>query len=120
MYSTLASNHSLGNFRTHSITTPVSLVLATNMNRTYKSRFFASFGGYYSYNFSGSVNGESLDFDNTYERTETGLVYGFGVEMMSVYIGVNFKRGQSNLMKDKNAGDFTNRATYFTIGYIFN
>ena len=120
LYSTLASNFNTGNFRTHSVTTPVSLLLATNMNGTSRSRFFANAGGYYSYNFSGSVNGESMDLDNTFERTETGLVYGFGLEMMSVYIGVNFKRSLSNLTKDKNIGDFTNRATYFTIGYIFN
>jgi aminopeptidase YwaD len=119
LYSSSASDFSTGNFRTHSITTPVSLVLATKMNKMFYQRFFLHFGGYYTYHFSGSANGTSLDFDNTYEQTETGLVYGFGVEMMSILVGVNFKYGLSNIMKDENAGELKNRATYFSIGYIF-
>ncbi|MHA1207503.1 MAG: M28 family peptidase [Candidatus Hodarchaeales archaeon] len=119
LYSTLASDFNTGNFRTHSVTTPVSLVLATKMNKVYNLRLYVNVGGYYSYHFSGSANGKSLDFDNTFEQTETGLVYGFGMEVMSVFISVNFLHGLSNLMKDKNIGEFTNRATYFSMGYIF-
>lgn len=120
LYSTLASDFSTGIFRTHSITTPVSLLLTTKMNKMSKSRFFINVGGYYSYNFSGSVNGKSLDFDNTYERIETGLVYGIGAEVMSLSFGITFRHGLSNLMKDKSIDEFSNRATYFTIGYVFN
>jgi len=38
---------------------------------------------------------------------------------MSILVGVNFKYGLSNIMKDENAGELKNRATYFSIGYIF-
>lgn len=120
LYSTLGSDYSSGNFRTHSLSTPVSLVLATNMNRKYNQRSYINIGGYYTYNLGGSANKESLDFDNTFEQTETGLIYGIGMEVMSIHFGVNFKHGLSNLMKDKNMGDFTNRATYFSLGYSFN
>ena len=82
-------------------------------------RFFANFGGFYSYHFSGSAGGEALDFDDAYEQDEMGLVYGFGMEMMKVFFGVNFKAGLTNLMQDKSAGEIYNRAFYFSMGYMF-
>lgn len=119
LYSTSGSDYSSGVYRTHSVTTPVRLVVATRMSRDMKQRLFFSFGGYYSYNFSGSVAGNSEGFNNTFSKEETGLVYGAGMEVMSVYIGVNFKHGLSNLSFNSTIGEIRNRATYFTIGYIF-
>jgi hypothetical protein len=119
LYSSLASEYSTGNFRTHSITTPISLVLATKMNRTLNNRAFVHFGGYFSHHFSGSANGESLDFNNTFDQSETGIIYGLGMEMSSVFIGINAKCGLSNIMKDSNTNEFKNRATYISIGYMF-
>jgi hypothetical protein len=89
------------------------------MNKNSSQRTYLYFGGYYSYHFSGVIKGKGMDFNDTFERTETGLVYGFGVEMMSVFVSVNFKYGLSNIMKDKNIDKFTSRATYFSIGYMF-
>lgn len=119
MYSTLASDYSTGSFRTHSITTPVSLVLGTAVKKDYNQRFYVNFGGYYSYHFCGSIHGEPIDFDHTFERTETGLVYGIGMEVMSISISVNFKRGLSYLAKDDHLDKILNNATYFSVVYFF-
>lgn len=119
LYSTMASGFNNGNLRTHSLSTPVSLVIATEMNSEYNQRFYLHIGAYYSYHFSGSANGQSMDFNNTFEQNETGLTYGIGIEIMSVVVGVNFKHGLSPLMKDQTMGKITDRATYFSLGYIF-
>lgn len=116
LYSSSASDFNTGNFRTHSINTPVSLVIATKGS---SQRFYATLGAYYSYHFSGSANGKSLDFDNSFEQTETGIVYGFGLEVNSVFVSVNFNNGLSKLSKDEKMSDFKNRATYFSMAYMF-
>lgn len=119
LYSTTASGLDTGNFRTHSLTVPVSLVIATRMNAQLQTRFYVNLGGYYRYHFAGSAGDHSLDFDKSFEQAETGVVYGMGVEVMKVLVSVNFKRGLSNIMQNKALGEFTSRATYFSIGYIF-
>ncbi len=119
LYSTLASGFNTGNFRTYRITTPVSMVLTTKMDKKFDQRSYVYFGEYYSYHFSGSANGILLDFDNTFEQTESGLVYGFGLESLPIFISVNFKHGLTNITKDIDTDKFTNRATYFSIGYMF-
>lgn len=120
LYATMASDYSTGNFRTHSFTIPLSLMLATTMNREQNMRLFLNIGAYYSYHFSGKANGISLDFENSYEREEQGLVYGFGIEASSVIVSFNGKYGLSNLEKDPLLKDFTNRAIYFSLAYLFN
>ncbi len=117
LYSTIASDYNTGNFRTHSISIPVSLVLASKMN--YGGRFYVNLGAYYSYHINGTANGESLDFVNTYNNTETGLVIGLGFELNSFIVGLNFKRGLSNMVKEENINGFKNRAFYLSIGYLF-
>ena len=82
-------------------------------------RFFAKIGGYYSYHFAGVMNKNSVDFDNNFEQTETGIQYGFGMEAMSIFISVNFKHGLTGIMKDASSATFRSRATYFTVGYMF-
>jgi aminopeptidase YwaD len=119
LYSTSGSGFNGGNFRTHSITFPVSLVLATKMNKLYEQRAYMYLGGYYCHHFSGSVGSKALDFNHTFEKKETGLVYGLGMEVMSVFVEFNFKYGLSNIMKEKSLGELSNYASYFTIGYMF-
>lgn len=119
VYSTMGSAHPDGNFRLHSISTPVSLVLATKMNKDFQQRFFVNFGGYYSYHFIGEIDGKSVSFTNDYEQMEYGLVYGVGLEMMSFVMHVQFKHGLSNLLQDESVNEFMNKGTYLTIGYMF-
>lgn len=119
LYSSLASDFQTGNFRTHSITTPLSLVLATSMNKEMNQRFYAKVGGYYRYHFYGSANKEELDFKNSFEQEEIGLAYGVGLEIMSFFAEVNFNHALTDVSKDPILGEFRNRATYFTLGYMF-
>lgn len=119
LYSSMASDFIPGNFRTHSLTTPLSIVYGTKMNQNVRQRFFVSFGAYYSYNFAGTVGGKRMDFENDFDRNETGIVYGLGLEVMSVVVSVNSRYGLSNLSKNDEYGEFKNRGTYFTLGYIF-
>ncbi len=119
LYATAGSKFETGNFRTHSVSIPVSLVIASNMNPQASQRFFATVGGYYTYHFAGSVNKESMDFDNTYTQTETGIVYSIGMEVMKIFVSVNFKHGLSNLLLQENLGNIVTRGTYFTVGYMF-
>jgi aminopeptidase YwaD len=119
LYSTSGSGFNGGNYRTHSISFPVSLFLSTKMSKLYEQRAYMYLGGYFSHHFSGSAAGQTMDFNKVFERNETGLVYGFGMEVMSVFVDMNFKFGLSNLLKDKNLGEISNRATYVTIGYMF-
>ena len=119
LYSTMGSQEQTGNYRTHSITTPVNLLITTPMNRNGgQERMHVSVGGYYSYHFAGSVNKVAMDFNNTYEQSEMGIVYGLGLEVMKVCVSVNFKHGFTNIMQGTDNGTIRNRAIYFTLGYM--
>ncbi len=118
LYSTMGSKYETGKLRLHSISAPVSLLIASKMEPSVP-RVYASIGGYYSYHFAGSVNNQTMDFDDTYDNEELGIVYGFGLEFMSVCISINFKHGLNNLMQDVDNGKIMNRANFFTLGYMF-
>lgn len=119
LYSTIGSDTDKGAYRNHSVTTPVSVVLAGSMNKMYDQRFYLLFGGYYTYNFSGTLDGKNVDYKTDFEEFEYGLSYGIGVEMMSLHFCVTRKHGLSGIVQDKSVADMQNRATYFTIGYMF-
>lgn len=119
LYSSMASDFIPGNFRTHSISTPVSIVYGTRMNQDIRQRFFMSLGLYYSYNFAGTVGGKKMDFVNDFDRNESGIVCSLGLELMSVIVGVTSRYGLSNLSKSDEYDQFSNRGIYFTMGYIF-
>ena len=119
LYSTMAAKSKSGNFRTHSITMPMSLVIASNIDRNVSQRFYATIGAYYSYHFAGRMAKKPMDFANSYARNETGLVYGFGFEVMSVFVSVSFKHGFTNLLSDETKGVIRSRGTYLTVGYVF-
>lgn len=119
LYSSLGSGFPDGNFRTQSISTPISLVLATTMNQEMKTRLYINAGAYYSYHFSGKAAGESMDFENDFHQTETGLVYGIGLEVFAIFASINFKHGLSDISKDPEMGKMRSFATYFSLGYMF-
>lgn len=119
LYTSLGSKHADGKYRVHSLTVPLSLLFASNMQSGTRQRTFASVGGYYSYHFAGSLAGKSLDFASEYNPSEFGMVYGFGIEVMSVYVAMNFKNAFTNIFIDEGGGKIKNRAIYFTLGYFF-
>jgi aminopeptidase YwaD len=116
LYETTGSQHEDGVFRTHSLTTPLSLQLITpeeNMVRT-----FFQLGGYYSYHFGGSLGSDPIDFNNDFNNHEYGLSYGIGFEIMNMQWGVYVQRGLSDLNR---APDDRIRpeSVYFMLGIMF-
>ncbi len=119
LYSYFECKHQDGNFRMHSVSTPISLLLSVEPEPSVDLRFFASFGGYFAYHFAGSVNKQTIDFTNDYDPLEGGLVYGLGFEFNKVFLSVNFKNSLTNMLLTE--GDrMRNRAVYLTIGKMFN
>ena len=116
LYETKGSEHIDGIFRTHSLTTPLNLLLMTDEDEFV--RFITQIGGYYSYHMGGNISGTPIDFDNDFNRQEYGLTFGIGLEGMGVQVGVIFQRGLSDL--NQLAGDrITHQNIYFTLGYMF-
>jgi len=117
LYETKGSQFWSGNMRTHAITTPLNLLLATPDEGFV--RFYLMAGGYYSYHIGGKTGDISLDFDNEFNKHEFGISYGFGMEAMNVQVGLYFQRGLSNLVQDPRNLDMVHQNVYFSLGYMF-
>lgn len=117
LYETKGSEHSTGVFRTHSLTTPVNLLLMTSENEYVRSYF--EIGGYYSYHFGGSIAGTPIDFENDFNNQEYGLTFGAGFEVMKMaQVGIYFQRGISDL--NQVAGNrISHENIYFKLGFLF-
>jgi len=119
LYSYMGSKHPDGKLHMHSVATPLSLLFSGPISGVPDLRLHASIGGYFGYHFAGTVDKKAIDFDNIYNPMEGGLVYGFGFEIGSVLVGMNFRNSLTNmLMTDDDK--MRNRAVYFTIGKMFN
>jgi len=118
-YDRIHAKYPAGKIATNNITVPLSLVFQLPDNNIAGVDFFL--GGYYAYRFSGKQGGEIIDFDNTFNRDEGGLTYGFGLYMKPFKIGFVNRRALTNFTKHANADNahIQNRTTYFTITYIF-
>ncbi len=117
LYQTIGSQHPGGNFRTHSITTPVTLLFSSPAENMIQTYFL--FGGYFSYHFGGTVNRADIDFRNVYDNQEVGLSYGFGLQVMNVQVGMIIRNGLSNIWQDPAPGIVTNEGVFFSLGFIF-
>jgi hypothetical protein len=115
-----------GTIATNNITVPLSFVFQTPDHKDIMKRMFrfdVSIGGYYAHRFSGTMDGEKMDFENTFNREEWGLTYGFGLELRPIRTRIGFINRSSftNLMQERNADNASlrNRTSYFTMTYIF-
>ncbi|MEN8155931.1 MAG: M28 family peptidase [Bacteroidota bacterium] len=116
LYETKGSQHQDGVFRTHSLTTPLNLLIISPEDEMVRT--FAQIGGYYSYHFGGQAGGTDIDFTNEYNNQEFGITFGFGVEMMHVQWGLYFQKGLSDL--NRLSGDrIRHENIYFMLGYLF-
>lgn len=117
LYESSGSQHSDGVFRTHSITTPLSLQLLTSEDSYV--RVFAQVGGFYSYHMGGNISGTAIDFDNNYKRNEFGISFGAGIEVMEMLqMGIYFQRGLSDLNRLPDNRIFQENI-YFQLGFMF-
>jgi len=117
LYETKGSQHLEGTFRTHSITTPLNLLITTPDN--IMGQFYFLVGGYYSYHFGGKVSDTNLDFQNEYNNQEFGLNFGFGFQVLNVQMGLCFRKGLTSLWRDSDAGSVTHEGISFSMGYFF-
>lgn len=108
-----------GTFRAHRVSTPVSLMLASNMNEMAGQRFFALVGAYYAWQFAGTSDKQPIDLQSVYAPQLWGFTWGFGLEAMSVYVKATFKYSLTNLYQDGTAGQIRDRGAYLTVGYFF-
>lgn len=108
-----------GNFRTYSVSTPLNFLITTNKKQGQTVWAYCLVGGYYSYNFSGTVDGKSINFDKQFEHNEYGINYGFGFHVMKFQAGVYGKRGLTNLYQNNSSGEIYNKGSYFSLGYWF-
>lgn len=119
LYETKGSQFTGGNFRTHSITTPLNLLFISPANEYMQTYFL--FGAYYSYHFKGSQGDTPLDFQDEYAPHEFGINYGFGFQVMNVQLGICIRKGLSSLLQDPDpaGGSILHEGVTFSLGYLF-
>jgi len=112
LYSTMAGSYQdkSNTLRTHSITVPISVGLATPMLQPSDLRFYCYIGGYYSFYLN---NGED------FAEYDKGFHTGIGMEISSMFFNYTMKWGGESIGVSNTSEEFYNRASYFTIGYYF-
>jgi hypothetical protein len=117
-YDRIRANYPGGKIQTNNLTLPLSLVFQTP-----PALFGAdiSFGGYYSYRFSGTQGKENIDFNRVFYRNEGGLTYGCGVYLGNIKLGYTSRMALSRFNREKNADNayIRNHTEYFTLTYLF-
>ncbi len=117
LYETKGSQSWDGDYRTHSVTTPLSLLLATPDESFVRA--YIQVGGYYSYHFGGKMGNVTMDYDNTYAPHEMGLTYGIGMEAMNVQLGLYYQTGLTDFRQDSEGPKVTNQNFYVLLGVMF-
>lgn len=117
LYETAGSRHQDGNFRSHALTAPLSLLLTTPTEGLVRAHL--QLGGYYSHKFAGRIGDRSIDFKNTYTSEEYGLCLGFGMKVVNMHYDLIIKQGLNSLLRKENGAKISQRAIYFTMGYSF-
>ena len=107
------------NIYTQSITVPVNLMLQTPNSGMMGAAAFI--GPYYNYRFEGRQGKQQLDFKNDYNREEFGLSLGFEIRIANFSYLFTSRSAYTNFSKIKNedGAHLRNRATYFSICYVF-
>jgi len=119
-YDHVRAKYPAGNIATNNLTVPVSFVL-----QYVKDDFSTSadmfLGGYYSVRFGGNMGKEKIDFENIFNRRESGITYGIGLFVRPFKIGYTWRRALTNFTQSPNDDNayIRNRTNYFTISYIF-
>jgi aminopeptidase YwaD len=119
LYETRGSEHPEGNFRTHSVTVPLNLLISNPDDSGIGVKTYLQIGGYYSRHFAGKAGDNTIDFLNVYNNQEYGLTWGFGFEVMRFQYGVYFQRAFSGLYKDRDAERVIQENVYFQMGFTF-
>lgn len=118
IYQTNGSKGNYAKFRIHSLNTPINLMLTTSQQKPLG--LFVKGGGYYSYNFTGNVEGQNLSFDNDIEKNIFGWTYSFGFWLGNRgALELTFYRGLSDLIKNSAIGDVKEKIWTLTKVHYF-
>jgi len=117
-YDHVRALHPAGTFATSNITVPLSLVLQTPDRSFFGADLF--FGGYYSYRFAGKQGKEKMDFENKFNRHESGLTFGFSMFFRPFTLGIAGRLALTDLTKipDANNAHLQNRTVFLTLRYM--
>lgn len=116
LYETRGSKHMDGVLRTHTITAPLSLLLMSDEDQMV--RRYAQVGGYFSSHLGGQISGTPIDFETDFNRNEYGLIYGFGMEVLNIQMGLWFQNSFSDFHKEPD-NRISQQSIYFTLGWMF-
>ncbi|MDR0287913.1 MAG: M28 family peptidase [Clostridiales bacterium] len=118
-YEYVGARHPAGDIATHGITVPFNLVLQTPSSAMVGFDIFA--GPYYHYKFAGTQGDARIDFENMYNRAETGLNFGLDIKLAYINFGFTQRTAFTNFTQTKNAdgAHIRNRASYVSLGFTF-
>lgn len=107
-----------GNFRRHSITTPLNIHIGTPDNNEANARVFMFGGGYFRYNFAGKAADTTIDYENIYEPIEWGFSAGAGIQIFRFQISYTMRKALTGILQEDSVGIFDNNSL-FSIGFRF-
>jgi hypothetical protein len=104
---------------TNNITVPLTFVLQTPETWINGGDIF--FGGYYSCGFNGKQGGETIDFENIFNRHEFGLTFGLGVFLNPFKFGFTLRFPFSDFTQSANTynGHIRKNVFFVTLTYRF-
>jgi hypothetical protein len=118
-YDHIQARYPDGTTVTNNITVPLSLVLQTPRQYHIEMDLFA--GGYYSYRFDGKQGSQALDFENTFNRHDGGITFGWGYYIKPFRIGQTWRIALTDFTRFANAdkAHIRNITFYTTLTYTF-
>ncbi|MFW5656832.1 MAG: M20/M25/M40 family metallo-hydrolase [Bacteroidota bacterium] len=121
VYELKGSESAFGNVRLHAVTVPVNVMLTTGDPVGFQPMAFLMAGGYYSYNFAGSVEDNAADYEDLFTEDDYGFTVGAGVQMNKIQMGFYSKYGLQNISNTESFGwgEIRYNNAYFMFGYTF-
>jgi hypothetical protein len=118
-YDHIQAHHPDGTIATNNITVPFSLVLQTPKQYFIEMDLFA--GGYYSYRFDGKQGSHALDSENSFNRHEAGITFGWGYYIKPFRLGNTWRIALTDFNQFPNTSNahLRNITTYVAITYTF-
>jgi len=118
-YNYLCTRHPLGNIATHSVTTPLNLVIQSSSSSTIGIATFI--GPYYDYKLKGQQGGAQIDFENDYNREEFGINVGCEMWIGKIRLGFTSRSAFTDFSRTKNndGAHLRYRTSFATLGFKF-
>jgi hypothetical protein len=108
-----------GAFHIHSVIPHFDILLTTPSDDTEVPFAFFSLGIFHRFNLAASGGATGIDFEEDYNKNETGISFGPGFQAGKLQLALNFKYGLTNINLSEENGDIFNRGTYFSLVKFF-